>query len=68
MNIKKSLELVALAFGIAAMVTIIYYLITKSTTCFLPYEPILWIRIPEIIIGIICIIVLAMMIKNLLKK
>ena len=58
----------ALAFGIAAMVTIIYYLITDSATCFLPYEPILWIRIPEIIIGIICIIVLAMMIKNLLKK
>ena len=58
---RKIIEAFSLIVGLSAIITIVYYLITDSSTCFLPYEPILWIRIPEIIIGIIAIFLLLRM-------
>ena len=61
MRIKKILELFALSISLAAIITIVFYLITDSTTCFLPYEPNPFIRIPEIIMGIVSIGILISM-------
>lgn len=54
----KRLELFGLFVGLAATITLTGFLITGHNKCIIPFEPTAWIRIPEIIMGIIAIFIL----------
>ena len=55
MKIKEIYEKVCLTWGICAMSILTFYLITGGGYCIILMEPIWYIRIPEIILGIIAI-------------
>ena len=63
-NITKKLELLALAIGLGASATITFFLLNYPAKCIIPFEPILWIRIPEIILGLFSIIFLIKIINE----
>ena len=49
---NKAYEVFSLVTGVAAVITIVFFLLTEKG-CIVMFEPIWWIRIPEIIIGFI---------------
>jgi len=49
---NKFYELFSLAVGVSAIFAIVFYLLTEGG-CVIMFEPIWWIRIPEILIGFI---------------
>ena len=52
MKIKRLYEIYSLVIGFAAIITLVFFLITSPGYCFILFEPLWFIRIPEIIIGI----------------
>lgn len=61
---NKYLELFSLIVGLSAILTILFYLITAYNLSIYFLEPMWFIRIPEIIIGIFTIFFLLIMIKQ----
>lgn len=55
MEIKKIYERFSLVFGFASVLTLTFFLIRSPYRCIIPFEPNPFIRIPEIIIGLIII-------------
>jgi len=48
----KFIDKIACVFGLAALIIILMFLLISFNSCFILFEPKLWIRIPEIIICI----------------
>jgi len=61
------LEITALVSGLSAVVVITYFLIRHPYKCIIPFEPIIWIRIPEIIFGFFSIYFLIKIIVRRIK-
>ena len=53
MKLKQFYEIFSLMVGFSAVLTLIYFLIRSPYKCTILFEPIPYIRIPEIIIGLI---------------
>lgn len=51
MKSKEVYNLYCLSMGFAAVITITYFLIRSPYDCIIMFEPIWWIRSPEILIG-----------------
>ncbi len=52
MKFKRIYEIFSLIVGVSAVITLTFFLITSPYKCIIPFEPINYIRIPEIIIGL----------------
>jgi len=63
----RKIELFGLVIGLAAVIVLTFFMITNMDICIKPFEPIIWIRIPEIIMGIFSIIILIKLIGDKLK-
>ena len=63
---NKIIELYGLLVGLAGVISLTYFLIRTTGRC-LPYEPILWARITEIIMGLSATIILGKVIKDKLR-
>jgi len=61
----KLIDKIACIFGIASLMIILMFLVISFNSCFILFEPILWIRIPEIII---CIFGIYRLIKMVWRK
>ena len=57
-------DLFGVIVGLSAVISILFYLIFKFDQCLWFMEPLWYIRIPEIIIGLISVIILGKMIVN----
>lgn len=66
--IKKIPKLFALVIGFSATATLTFFLYRSPHRSIFPLEPILWIRIPEIIMGLISIPILGYMMFKEMKK
>lgn len=63
----KLLKLFGLIVGFSAVVVLTYFLVTHSNECLIFFEPNLFIRIPEIIMGLGTIIIYIGMFVEVLK-
>ncbi len=61
-------EIIALVTGFACLLVWTFYMITHYDNCLIATEPILAIRIPEIILGLFSIPILIKMIWNKVKN
>jgi len=59
MKIKIAIELFGLAVGLSAVITLVYFLTINTAPCL--YEPVESIRVPELIMGVVTIPILALM-------
>ena len=52
MKIIKVFEVTSLFIGLGAVITLVFFLITNGDVTLRLYEPIWWIRFPEIVFGL----------------
>ena len=50
-GLKKFYEIFSLAVGISSIGVLTFFLLTNLGKCIIPMEPIIWVRIPEVIMG-----------------
>jgi hypothetical protein len=65
MEIKRFFKIASLIISLSAVVCLVFFLLTSWNYCIILFEPRLYIRIPEIILGIISIPFLIKMIYDL---
>jgi len=51
--VKKFYEMFSLIVGVSAVLTLTFFMIKSPYRCIIPFEPNPFIRIPEIIIGLV---------------
>ena len=67
-KMKKTAKLFGLSIGLSAVLVLTFFMIKIPYVCIIPFEPIPWIRIPEIIMGIVASIILVDMIWTGIKE
>jgi len=67
-KIKFYLEMLALIVGVCTITVITFFLATRWEKAIFFTEIIIWIRIPEVILGLISIPILCLMIISKLKE
>ena len=63
----KILNILGLAIGFSAVATLTFFLIKSPYKCIIPFEPDMWVRIPEIFMGIFALIILGKIIMEKTK-
>ena len=65
---KIYVESFAIIVGIVTLLVWVHSLITNFQVCIFFFEPIVWIRIPEIIMGLVVIVIFIGMIGERIKE